>query len=1254
MSLDPFFETLRSFFASPMRAIDRLRSRRRRCLRLALLMAATGWSGFASNGFGQDAPASGGAANGDFVIQAQAEYYEEETGTRKGKRKYEAPQPTGNGSDAEEGIGTMFRADHLFGNTVGRTTGLTPLEVVPYRLFDNDMWFGSVRFSPNDKGRLAGSSGLGYRYFEDTIARVFGASLWYDLDDSSRTTFQQFGVSFETYGESWDSRSNIYVPFGDTSDLLTSFVNPGSTRYSGHSILFDRTTVSVTAMPGHDGEIGIPIQGEFGDKHDIRAYAGYYHYFRSDVPEIWGWRTRIEAHIIPQVEVQVQGSGDDVYGTNLMVGVAWLFSGGMFDKPEQARKSAYGRMGEWVRRNYNVVAPEQRIVDAGLRAVNPTTGNDYVVQHVDTNSGNSDGSFEDPFHTVAQAQAAGAEIIVVRSGSVLSGSDASIVLQDGQTLLGDAAGVEHWIPTSQFANFLMPHASNGTALPTMLNATGNAVTLASNSTLAGFRIEGSTGSGIFADGITNAIVRDVDIVNAGANGIDLHNVHGNLDFVRTHVDGANATVVNPLLTNSSGLRIEGGDAEVKFDGTIENSAGNQVAVIGTTGGHVDLTKAMIQSNVGGGVAVRDAAGDVTFKDVTLSNTIGDGISVQGGNGTVRFLGQTSLTSVFGKGVKIDGLPDGGLVKFDNLWMDQRQDVGIDLNNIGGSVQFLGNTVIQAGNGITTAGIDFQNSSGAVTFNNVDLVGGGTGIHMGSLLNENTGSFQVNGTTNISSVSGPGIHIYDDSASVLFNQVEIANRQAEGILIDGGRGFVQFKDTVGISNGLGSTAAGIVVENSTGNIRFEEANINNATGTGGVRIEDNSGSTLFENLNINSQNGVGLFARNGGNLYVYDGNVQTTGASAVDLESTNLSAEFTTVSSSGGNVGMRFKETTGSFVVTGNGTVNSGGTIQGADRGIVIEESTGISLQDMLVYNNRVGIDADDAGTLLFNRFNINNSTEDAIQATNTANLTVANSVIWNNSSAGSSSVVLDYDEVGSYLLTFTGNSTTSQNKDAFTILGNSGSEGSTLGMTIGNNLFQTDRNGDSGIDMTWRGATTGSIASNTFQGDDGSNVGISVNSMSTTQNLNLSIGQNRFTFAGGNDAAVRLHAAGTSQLNFAQNQVDLHGVNSQGFVFDLTTTNAVFGNNAINGYHDVTHGILFNTISAPSQVSFNGNTMGFASVNSLIHQGITFGTVNNVTSTDKITLSGSRNNSISGASNNFIAPAGSTTGQFLLNNVFGP
>ena len=107
-------------------------------------------------------------------------------------------------------------------------------------------------------------------------------------------------------------------------------------------------------------------------------------------------------------------------------------------------------------------------------------------------------------------------------------------------------------------------------------------------------------------------------------------------------------------------------------------------------------------------------------------------------------------------------------------------------------------------------------------------------------------------------------------------------------------------------------------------------------------------------------------------------------------------------------------------------------------------------------------------------------------------------------------------------------------------------------------------------------------------------------------------------------------------------------------VFDLTTTSSAFSNNVIHGYGDVTHGILFNSISAPSAVSFNGNSMTLASINSIVHEGITFTTVNNVTSSDKLTFSGNQNNTISGASNNLTVPVGSFTGQFKLNGVFGP
>lgn len=1265
MSLDPLFEkrtSLHSACAAPSSSF------RRKvhgwswvcglCVCAGLLLCVTGESSFAeakkvkgsaetkAKGNKSAGEAEAEEADESFVIQAQAEFMEEES--PRSRREREAAEseerPSGNGSDAEEGIGAMIRVEHLFGETIGQPTGLTPIEVVPYRLFDNDMWFGSARFFPNDKGRLGGNAGIGYRYFDDTITRVFGGSLWYDLDDTTSATFQQVGLSLETYGEYWDARVNMYLPVGDTTQELSSSVNPGSARYSGHSILYDRTILSVVAMKGFDAELGVPLQTEFGDKHDIRAYGGFYHFTESGVPEIWGWKTRVEAALIPQVDLQVQGSGDDVYGTNLMVGIAYTFSGPLYAKPEQARKSPYGRMGEMVRRNYNIVSPQQRIIDEGLTAMNPDTGSAYVVQHVNSNATGTNGTVDDPFRTITEAQAVGGDIILVHADSVLSGADASITLQPGTTLLGDGASVEHWIRTTQYSNFLLPHATAGTNMPTLLNANGNAVTLASNSTFAGFRIENPNGAGIFADGITNATLRDLEIVNATGNGIDIRNSSGEIGFRDMLVSGGAA----------AGLSVFGGNANLNFAGQIENTAGNLLSVDSTTGGEVNLRNATLTSSGGGGVAIHDANGDVTVNNLTLANTTGDGVDIQGGNGTFRFLGQTNMTNVAGRGVSIDGLLDGGLVQFENLWMDQRQDVGIQFNNVGGSAQFLGNTVINAAGGISTAAIDFQNSSGAVTFNNIDIVGGGTGIQIGSLLNESTGSFQVNGTTNISSVSGPGIHLFDDSASVMFDKVEIANRLAEGILIDGYRGFAQFSDTVGVSNGLGSTSSGILVRNSTGNTQFAQTNVNNSTGAAGVALLNNSGNTLFNELNITSQNGVGLFAQNGGSLFVYGGNIQTVNASAVDLESTNLSAQFTTISSNGGTIGMRFKDTTGTFMVYGDGTVNSGGTIQGADRAVVMDNASNVGLQDMLLYNNRVGVDADNSGIVQLNRLNINNSTDDAVQATNTDNLTLSNSVIWNDSTSGSSSVVLDYNQSGAFQLNMTGNAITSQNKDAVTILGNAGSEGATMAMTIQNNLFQTDRNGDSGIDYTWRGGTTGTIGSNTFQGDDGSNSGLFVNSLSTTQNLNLNINQNKFTFAGGNDTAIDINSAGTSQLTFTQNQIDLLGAGSKGMAFDLTTTNATFTGNVINGYHDLSHGILFNTISAPSSVAMNGNTMNFASINSTIHEGLTFTTVNGVTSTDKIILSGSQNNVFTGASNNFVYPAGSILGQFKLNGVFGP
>src|SRR5690606_551625 len=132
-------------------------------------------------------------------------------------------------------------------------------------------------------------------------------------------------------------------------------------------------------------------------------------------------------------------------------------------------------------------------------------------QHVDTtHAGAENGAVDNPFTTIAQAQAAGGDIIYVHSGSTITDS---IVLQNGDRLLGE--GVNHWISVAGFGKVLLPEANGGGGLRPLIQGTaGDAVTLASNTEFSGFVIDTPTGNGITGVGVSNVSIRNVDVNNA--------------------------------------------------------------------------------------------------------------------------------------------------------------------------------------------------------------------------------------------------------------------------------------------------------------------------------------------------------------------------------------------------------------------------------------------------------------------------------------------------------------------------------------------------------------------------------------------------------------------------------------------------------------------------------------------------------------------------------------------------------------------
>jgi hypothetical protein len=87
---------------------------------------------------------------------------------------------------------------------------------MPYFEAGQHTLFSDARFFMSNDGYFGGNAGLGYRYRLPEGNRFVGASVWYDLDDTTSELFQQLGISLESCGSLWDVRTNLYFPIGNS------------------------------------------------------------------------------------------------------------------------------------------------------------------------------------------------------------------------------------------------------------------------------------------------------------------------------------------------------------------------------------------------------------------------------------------------------------------------------------------------------------------------------------------------------------------------------------------------------------------------------------------------------------------------------------------------------------------------------------------------------------------------------------------------------------------------------------------------------------------------------------------------------------------------------------------------------------------------------------------------------------------------------------------------------------------------------
>ncbi len=720
--------------------------------------------------------------------------------------KETSPQPMGNS------IGVYGRASHLAARTFGRNVSITPIEVMPYLLTDEHFVFADVRGFVTNQSRAGGNFGFGYRRLIDDWNAWGGASVWYDADQSTGKMFQQVGLSFEGLIQRFEVRSNVYLPFSSSQTVSSSVSN---STIVGNQLLYSRSIDTGSALRGVDVEIGysLPVR----DRHVVRGFVGGYHFDGGSTSGVNGFKARVEGVINNTITAQVLYTHDKLYGDNFMVGLSLQFPFAN-NHPTASWTRNTPSPFRFVERNYNVIVAQSQTNETNQVAADPTTGKAYVIDQIFANpsgsgggSGTPDGTSANPFPSVSAAQAAGGNVFLVQSGSVLN---QAIILSSGQHLFGQGSFTET-LPTVGGGNVQIPNLlqaaaqqSGAGSTPTIQSVNGTAVTLASNSEVGGFNIMGASGNGILGNGVSGVSLHDLVFSSIGGDAINLTNSSGNVNMNNIQVTSA----------SGNGIIFNGGNPNLTYNGTGNSitAAGNGFVLENLTGGSIAIGNLSL-INVGGtGLLMNSVASNATIDSLNVTqsgsgNSGGSAVAISGTTGitktvngvststfnTYNFTGNTKITSPNGAGFVASGT-----------------DANINIANL--------NVTSTS----TRAAVSLADTTNPITIGNLNLnTQDGTGLYT-----NNASSLQINGGS-LTTVNAPAIDVHSSGFNAKLGAVS-ANGGLYGIQIEGSTGnfVIQGNGNYATGGTIQNTTVGGVLINGYGNTNFSYVDYtNNAVG-----------------------------------------------------------------------------------------------------------------------------------------------------------------------------------------------------------------------------------------------------------------------------------------------------------------------------------------------------------------------------------------------------------------------------------------
>lgn len=360
---------------------------------------------------------------------------------------------------------------HSEGRGVGYERGFTELNgwVPLANPMTDGLLFLDTQLLADNEGFLGVNTGLGLRYEWEPLASAIGLHLNYDNRHTGINTFHQVSFGVE-YLSNWiNIRGNGYIPIGDEEQGTGQFV------FRNHFLLRELET----ALYGGDFEVEVPLAVRRENR--LAAHAGGYHFRHDGAREIWGWKAGVRAEATENVALDLAVSNDAVFDTRVVAGFALHYGGSRRAQDDEIGLGLAGdRMAAPVQRLRNLVVSRE----ARELARDPVTGHPLFFLHVNQ-GGNSDGSFEDPYGTLAEAIAdprfaAGDVIVYDRTSGVFRGD----IVTGPRTQLLSASFLQ--FVDTQFGSVLLPFSGAGNPRPQIIGS----VTLKGSSVISAFAVHG--------------------------------------------------------------------------------------------------------------------------------------------------------------------------------------------------------------------------------------------------------------------------------------------------------------------------------------------------------------------------------------------------------------------------------------------------------------------------------------------------------------------------------------------------------------------------------------------------------------------------------------------------------------------------------------------------------------------------------------------------------------------------------------------